>query len=65
MDQSYNVEKAILIEKLNTLGGEERMSLLNKYERQTENVYCTFNTEKNIDVITRIFLFKFDNELVK
>lgn len=62
MDQSFNIEKAIVIEKLNTLGDEERMSLLNKYERRTENVFCTFNTEKRVDVITKLFLFKFDND---
>ena len=27
MDRTYNAEKAIVIEKLNTLGDEERMSL--------------------------------------
>jgi hypothetical protein len=61
MDRTYNAEKAIVIEKLNTLGDEERMSLLNKYERLTESVFCKFNMDKNIDVITKIFLFKFDN----
>ena len=38
------------------------MMFLNKYSRLTENVYCTFKAEKNIDVITKIFLFKFDND---
>jgi hypothetical protein len=40
MGQSCNAEKAIAIEKLNTLGDEERMSLLNKHEPQTGNVFC-------------------------
>jgi len=62
MEQSCNIEKAIVIEKLNTLGDEERMSLLTKYQRLTESAYCKFNMEKNIDAITKIFLFKFDND---
>ena len=62
MDQMYDVEKANVVKRLNSLSDEERMVLLNKYERQTENVFCTFNTERRVDVITKLFLFKFDND---
>ena len=57
----YNNKYEIVIDKLKALTDTDRMKLLNKYTRQTENVYCTFNTEKNIDIITKIFMFKFDN----
>ena len=56
------VKKASVVEKLSALNDTERMMLLNKYSRLTENVYCTFNSNKNIDIITKIFLFKFDND---
>ena len=55
-------KKASVVEKISALNDTERMMLLNKYSRLTENVYCTFRAEKNIDVITKIFLFKFDND---
>ena len=55
-------KKASIVEKLTALNNTERMMLLNKYSRQTENVYCTFESNKNIDIITKIFLFKFDND---
>ena len=55
-------KKASVVEKICALNDTERMMLLNKYSRLTENVYCTFRAEKNIDVITKIFLFKFDND---
>ena len=57
-----DAKKASVAEKLIALNDTERMMLLNKYSRQTENVYCTFRCEENIDVITKIFLFKFDND---
>ena len=57
-----DAKKASVVEKLIALNDTERMMLLNKYSRLTENVYCTFRAEKNIDVITKIFLFKFDND---
>ena len=57
-----DVKKASVVEKLSALNDTERMMLLNKYSRLTENVYCTFNSNKNIDIITKIFLFKFDND---
>ena len=66
--QKWNVQryviqkKASLIEKLSALNDTERMMLLNKYSRLTENIYCTFRAEGNIDVITKIFLFEFDND---
>lgn len=57
----YNNQYEIVLDKLKTLTDTDRMKLLNKYTRQTENVYCTFNSEKNIDIIIKIFMFKFDN----
>ena len=57
-----DAKKASVVEKHSALNDTERMMLLNKYSRLTENVYCTFRAEKNIDVITKIFLFKFDND---
>ena len=62
MDQIYNVEKEAVVEKLNIMGDEERMILLNKYTRQTEDIYCTFSEEDNIDVIKKILLFKFSKD---
>jgi hypothetical protein len=38
------------------------MLLLNKYSRQTENIYCMFRTDQKIDIITRIFTLKFNND---
>ena len=60
--QICDAKKASVVEKLIALNDTERMMLLNKYSRLTENVYCTFNSNKNIDIITKIFLFKFDND---
>jgi len=57
-----NGTKAAVIEKLKALDDTERMKLLNKYARQTENIYCTFSAEKNIDIINKIFILKFDND---
>lgn len=58
----YNSKYDIVLDKLNALTDTDRMTLLNKYTRLTENVYCTFNSEKNIDIITKICIFKFDND---
>ena len=44
------------------MNSTDRMLLLNKYSRQTENIYCTFSAEKNIDIITKIFTLKFNND---
>ena len=60
--KTSDAKKASVVEKLSALNDTERMMLLNKYSRLTEDVYCTFNSNKNIDVITKIFLFKFDND---
>ena len=35
---------------------------MNKYSRQTENIYCTFRAEQKIDIITKIFTLKFNND---
>ena len=40
----------------------ERIMLLDRYARQTENIYCTFSAEKNIDIIIKIFQLKFNND---
>ena len=55
-------KKATILEKIKTLNSTDRMLLLNKYSRQTENIYCNFSAEKNIDIITKIFQLKFDND---
>jgi len=47
-----------MIERLNALGDEERMILLNKYTRQTEDIYCTFSAKDNMDIINKILLLK-------
>ena len=58
MDQIYDVEKATVVEKLNALDDKERMILLNKYTRQTEDIYCTFSEKDNMDIINKILLLK-------
>ena len=58
----YTNRKEIVLERLKALTATERMTLMNRYTRQTENVYCTFSVEKNRDIITKIFLLKFDND---
>ena len=52
--------KSIVLKKLKSLGDTDRMLLLNKYTRQTENIYCTLGVERNIEIITKIFMFKFN-----
>ena len=46
------------------MNSTDRMLLLNKYARQTENIYCTFRAEQNIDIITKIFTLKFNNDAI-
>jgi hypothetical protein len=58
----YTNRKEIVLERLKALTDTERMTLMNRYTRQTENIFCTFSAEKNRDTITRIFLLKFDND---
>ena len=55
-------KKATVLERLKALNSTDRMLLLNKYSRQTENIYCTFTTERNIDIITKIFMLKFNKD---
>jgi hypothetical protein len=50
--------KARMIERLNALDDKERMILLNKYTRQTEDIYCTFSAKDNMDIINKILLLK-------
>ena len=55
-------KKATVLEKLKLLNGTDRMLLLNKYSRQTENIYCMFRADQKIDIITKIFTLKFNND---
>ena len=55
-------KKATVIEKLKLLNSTDRMLLLNKYSRQTENIYCMFRADQKIDIITKIFTLKFNND---
>jgi hypothetical protein len=57
-----DAKKASVVEKLSALNDTERIMLINKYSRLTENIYCTFRTKENIDIIIKIFLFKFEND---
>jgi hypothetical protein len=54
-------KKEIVIEKLKALSSTDRMKLLNQYTRQTENVYCAFSAQKNMEIIIKVFILKFDN----
>ena len=54
-------KKNIVMERLKGLNHIERIMLLDRYARQTENIYCTFSAEKNIDIIIKIFQLKFNN----
>jgi len=54
-------KKEVVIEKLKVLSSTNRMKLLNQYTRQTENVYCTFSAQKNMEIIIKVFILKFDN----
>ena len=58
MDQLYDIEKETVVEKLNALEDKERMILLNKYTRRTEDIYCTFSEKDNINIINKILLLK-------
>jgi MinD-like ATPase involved in chromosome partitioning or flagellar assembly len=55
-----DAKKASVVEKLNALNDTERIMIINKYSRLTENIYCTFRAKENINIIIKIFLFKFD-----
>jgi MinD superfamily P-loop ATPase len=47
-----------VLERLTSLDDKERMILLNKYTRQTEDIYCTFSAKDNINIINKILLLK-------
>ena len=51
-----------VLEKLKSLDDTDRMLLLNKYSQQTENTYCKFGAAQNIDIITKIFMLKFNKD---
>ena len=55
-------KKATVLEKLILLNSTDRMLLLNKYTRQTENIYCMFKADQKIDIITKIFTLKFNKD---
>lgn len=57
-----DAKKETVLERLRTLNSTARMLLLNKYTRQTENIYCKFRDEQKIDIITKIFTLKFKND---
>ncbi len=52
--------KSIVLKRLKSLDDIDRMLLLNKYTRQTENIYCALGVERNIEIIIKIFMFKFN-----
>ena len=58
----FDGKKNIVMERLKGLKNIERIMLLDRYARQTENIYCTFSAEKNIDIIIKIFQLKFNND---
>jgi hypothetical protein len=58
----FDGKKATVLEQLRTLNSTARMLLLNKYAQQTENIYCTFRAEQKIDIVTKIFTLKFNND---
>jgi len=60
LNTKSEANKSIVLERLKSLDDTDRMLLLNKYTRQTENVYCTLGVERNIEIITKIFMFKFN-----
>ena len=53
--------KSRVLERLKSLNSTDRMLLINKFSRQTENIYCKFTAEQNIDIIVKIILLKFSN----
>ena len=55
-------KKNIVMERLKGLNNIERIMLLDRYARQTENIYCTFRAEQKIDIVTKIFTLKFNND---
>ena len=60
LNTKSEANKSIVLERLKSLDDTDRMLLLNKYTRQTENIYCTLGVERNIEIITKIFMFKFN-----
>jgi hypothetical protein len=57
-----DAKKATVLKRLRTLNSTDRILLLNKYARQTENIYCKVRAEQKIDIITKIFTLKFNND---
>ena len=55
-DFQYDLE--LVIDWLTNLSDDERMILLNKYTRLTENIYCRFSAEENVSIISKIFNLK-------
>ena len=61
-DTMFEANRSTVLEKLKSLDDTDRMLLLNKYSRQTENTYCKFNAAQNIDIIIKIFMLKFNKD---
>ena len=61
-DTMSETNRSTVLEKLKSLDDTDRMLLLNKYTRQTENAYCKFNAAQNIDIIIKIFMLKFNKD---
>ena len=55
-------KRSTVLEKLKSLDDTDRMLLLNKYSRQAENTYCKFSASRNIDIIIKIFMLKFNKD---
>ena len=62
LNSMSETKRSTVLEKLKSMGDTDRMLLLNKYSRQTENIYCNFSAAKNIDIIIKIFMFKFNKD---
>jgi hypothetical protein len=58
----FEANKSKVLERLKSLSNTDRMLLLNKYSHQTENIYCTFKAEQNIDIIIKIFMLKLNKD---
>jgi len=58
----FDDKKNIVMERLKGLNNIERIMLLDRYAQRTENIYCMFRTDQKIDIITKLFTFKFNND---
>ncbi len=59
-------DSELMIDWISELSDNERTILMNKYNKLTEIVYCTYHAEKIISIITKILILKLSSEaLVK